>query len=732
MCDNGYVDKQELQVGDLKPAMNVTLIQDSSGLERVRDFFGRVKTFGFDTETNVVDTFVTRKIRTIQVGDRNEQYVIDLLPFAASSAALYDGQGWNQTPKWSESIVDTLRPILESRDYLKVGANLQFDYEVMRWCLGVRPWNFYDVMLAEKVIYAGKVNFFQKDFWGLKDMAWRYCRLVMSKEEQSGFDLETPLTESQVLYAGLDTRVPLAVMSGQAAAIDKPGLRTTVDIERNAIPAFGDMKLNGILLSKEKWFDLHEKTLFKHEENIKQLDTYFMSAVGPKQAPSVEVDFLERRWRDEKDKDQRAEYRKQYQAGAKLLRDWRDNGPTYEGAACINYGSTKQLMAAMLTMGFTATKLPDTSDRTLEKLSSHAVIKALQAYRETAKKLTTYGTEFYTKNVNEFTGRIHSNINQLGAATGRTTSSAPNLQNIPRGSAYRAAFVARPGYKFVTVDMAGAELRILAEESGEPLWVEAFAKGWDVHSVGAEMIFGQAWKDAAEPTCAYYFTADHQKCGCKKHKQLRDQIKAINFGIAYGMEAGKLSDGLGITKKEAQALLDNYRGTFKKVTAYLKESGDKSKLQLAAYTLAGRRRLFERPTWERAEELARKRATEDGKNPDLVGSGDKGRAYNGMYGSIEREGKNSPIQGFNADVLKLAMGCGFDAEGVGFMWHRLWSDFKAEVVLEVHDEVDVEVEESRAEECKVFIGECFTRAAAMFMKSVKMDYDGSVGDCWTK
>src|SRR5206468_1052075 len=96
------------------------------------------------------------------------------------------------------------------------------------------------------------------------------------------------------------------------------------------------------------------------------------------------------------------------------------------------------------------------------------------------------------------TGRIHSYIDLFGTATGRTSSSKPNIQNIPKSKRYRHCFKAQRGYKIITIDFNGCELRILAEMSQEPVWLDAFRKGWDVHSVGAEILFGKEWTDGAE------------------------------------------------------------------------------------------------------------------------------------------------------------------------------------------------------------------------------------------
>jgi DNA polymerase I len=714
--------ERPLVVAELNPPFRATLVVNEDGLRQVQDFLSRVMEFGLDVETNVTDSFVHRKLRTIQIGNREEQYVIDLLAFAGSSDALKQ-QGNRKAPEWATPLVQLLSPYLASKTYLKHGFNLQFDYEAIRWNLGIKSVGFYDCLLAEKVIYAGQINFFQSDFWGADDIFARYTGLRISKDQQKGFDLETPLTPEQVEYAALDVRIPFPVKNGQAKLVDPAGLRRVVEIENSAIPAFGEMHLNGFLLSADRWMSVVNSTKEVHKENVKRLDTFFVSIVGTSAEPIVDLAALEAEWKNEKDKEKRQVCRKTFEAARRSLKQWKDNVATYEGEAAINYASTAQLLKALRKYGFSEKELPDTNDRTLSKLSSHPIIKAVQEYRTTAKALTTYGVSFL-ENINPDTGRVHSNINQLGAATGRTSSSSPNVQNIPQGSDYRSCFVARPGYVFVTVDMSGAELRILAEESGEPAWVEAFAKGWDVHSVGAEIIFGDEWVKGTEPSCAYYNTGDHQKCSCKKHKELRNYVKALNFGIAYGMEAQKLADALGITKKEAQALLDRYRATFKQVTAYLKRSGESAKMNLFARTLAGRRRLFTKPTWEAAKEKARQRAIDDKKDPNLVGSKDVSRAYASMYGSIEREGKNSPIQGLNADLAKLIM-------GDEWMFPQL-EQYGAEMVCMVHDEFDLEVPEEHGQAVFEMVGRCIQQASAEFLKKVTMEFDGGIDTCWSK
>lgn len=721
---------KDLEISALQPALNPTVVDSTEKLSLVRDYLSRVTEFSLDLETNVVKTFQERKIRTIQVGDKTEQYVIDLLSFAGNTEALIQ-QGNRTAPAWAKDIVETLRPSLDSKTHLKLGVNLGFEYMTLYWCLGVQPWNFYDCMLAEKCIFAGEVGFFEEGFYGMAGMVERRCHLKIDKQHQTSFDLVTPLTQDQVNYAALDCRLPFALRASQATNIAKARLEGVVQLENDAIPAFVDMHLNGIFVSRDRWMAIVDATKLKHKQNIKILDKYFLPVVGGNAKPSINLTLFEELWRNEIDKDKRAAYRSQFYEQRRKVSDWEKQFASWEGEAAINYGSHTQLLAAFRKMGFGPKKMTSTNDRVLGKLEGqHPVIKALTNYRETGKILTTYGEAFLEKHVTEFC-RVHSNINQYGAETGRTTSSNPNVQNIPKGSDWRACFVAPPLRKIITVDYNGCELRILAELSGETTWIEAFNKGWDVHSVGAEILFGDEWKNAATEHCAYYHTHDHQKCDkkfCPTHAKLRDRIKAINFGIAYGMEAQKLADGLGIEKEAAQKLLDKYRLAFKMVTAYLKASGDSAKLTLCCRTMSGRRRMFKKPTWEMAKEKAIEKAEKDKRE---FRDTDVSRTYYAMFGSIEREGKNTPIQGTNADIIKKAMGCGFSKDGTPMLWHQL-RKFDAMIVNMVHDELVLESAANCADEVYHVVGNCMKVAGADFVKSVVMEYEGHIKDEWSK
>lgn len=724
----------------MNPPLNVTLVTDSQGLEQVTEFLSSVPEFGLDIETNFVNHFFERRVRTIQVGNRYRQFVIDLLAFAGSPDALLNGMGGYTTYEWAQPVVRCLRPFLESDQVLKIGHNLEFEYTTLKWNLGLRPFHFWDTNLVEKVIHAGNVGFWAEGFWGLEDLTARYCGLEISKDAQKTFDLCTPLTREQIEYAALDVRFPCAIKSGQILQVQKARLVKTVQIENDAVPAFGDMHLNGLKINEEAWRGELDRVNILHQNNLDKLDAAFIPLVGVAEFPHSEfyISQLEYDWKEEKDKNQRIEYRKLYQAAKSANTAYRKRSAKFEGKANISYGSTKQLLKALQAADY---KLKSTGADVLELFKGDPLIDAILAYRETEQILDTMGLPYLEKHIDKRTYRVHSKFNQMGAETGRTSSSKPNVQNINRESKWRECFVARPGYSMITIDYSGCELRILAEASGEKVWIDAFNAGWDVHSVGAEIIFGQEWIDGAlkggeflvkdkktgtmvpiEP-CAYY-NKDHEKCECPIHKKFRNQIKAINFGIAYGMEARKLGRDLGIGFDAAKVLLATWRKAFPAVVAYLKESGDSAKINLESRTLSDRVRYFLKPDWNKAKELATERALADDRP---LGPKDISKAYSGMYGSIEREGKNSPIQGSNADFIKLAMGA-----GLSYIWRDLEPVYGGLLENMVHDELVVECPVDTSEACMAFMADAMKRAGGEFMKSVKAESEGHIAPMWSK
>jgi DNA polymerase I-like protein with 3'-5' exonuclease and polymerase domains len=786
-----YSDLPLLNPKELNPPLNPSLITDGAGLEKVRSFISRVKLFGFDYETNFVKHFVDRRARTLQIGDKNEQYVIDLLAFAETEENLISQQAPPIVngkmpvdltgvvgPKL-KPIIDVVGPALQSNSHLKVGQNLEFEYIVSRFCLGMRIWNLYGTDITEKLLLAGLVGSFEKSYFALDDLVAKYIQKRIDKTHQTGFDLKTPLTEEQVIYCALDTRLPLAIRIGQQPRIAEAKLEVVVDkVEMPAIPAFGDLNINGLYVDKDAWMNLVDTNRQQHTKNIQTLDTFFIPVVGKKSMPAYDLKQLEEKWRDlgvddyvtkeikaklkeSKDPEEKAKLRierdaviaerkerrkiagEEFAKCRKHLSEVMDNWDKYEGEAAVNYGSNAQVRKALLEMkGINEKNLPDTNDLTLEKLAGIPVIDALREFRTTEKEIKNYGPEwvlyedeFYIDPkdkskkkfglVNRTTDRIHSRFNQMGAATGRTSSSGPNVQNLKKDKTVRACFTAPPGYKTLTVDMSGAELRIIADYGVVKSWIDAFNKGWDVHSVGAEILYAKEWPEMRLPDCAY-FTKDHQKCECPKHKELRDGNKSTNFLLAYGGGANKLKDAIKKTLDEAKALMKLHESKFPDVWNYLKRAGKLAVMKMEARSMSGRRRSFKRPTWEDAKAAL---IADRGENPTTQQISKK---LGAMNAGIEREGKNMGIQGTNADMAKVGMGAGFDKEGMAFLWHILYPKYGALMTNFVHDEYVIWCPDEHAEECFKEVCTAIRRAGAEFLRHVVMEAEGHIDTKWRK
>jgi len=195
----------------------------------------------------------------------------------------------------------------------------------------------------------------------------------------------------------------------------------------------------------------------------------------------------------------------------------------------------------------------------------HPIIQHFLSWSETEYQLKNFGKKFYDNHV-EIDGKHRTRFNQI-LQTGRLSSTKPNMLNIPRKiSAYRAAVIPDPGFELIDADYDGQELVIVTELSQEPSWMEYTAKGYDLHSKNAELIFGQEWEDATEEGCAFYAQADgtdllghaYKKCECKGHEEMRDNSKAVSFGSIYGISYFKLAFNLKISEERAKFILKRF------------------------------------------------------------------------------------------------------------------------------------------------------------------------------
>ncbi|MGC8915773.1 MAG: DNA polymerase I [Thermoanaerobaculum sp.] len=355
-----------------------------------------------------------------------------------------------------------------------------------------------------------------------------------------------------------------------------------------------------------------------------------------------------------------------------------------EAGGSFNINSPKQLAEVLfqwkgmpVLRRTSKTRAPSTDADVLQELALQGfrLPALILEYRELAKLKSTYLDALPAQVRRD--GRIHTRFNQAVTATGRLSSSDPNLQNIPirseLGREVRRAFVADGGKLLVVADYSQIELRVLAHLSRDPALVSAFARGEDIHAATASLVFGVA-RELVTP-------------------DMRRAAKTINFGLIYGMGAYALSRELGVSQKEAQSFIDAYFARLPKVREYLEGVKEEARRTGKVRTLFGRVRQI---------------AGLDSQNANV-------------RGNAERMAINAPVQGTAADLMKLAMirtFAGLKAQG-----------FPARVLLQVHDELVLEAEEARAGEVAAMVKTTMEQVAEL---AVPLKADVGVGPSWAQ
>ncbi len=347
----------------------------------------------------------------------------------------------------------------------------------------------------------------------------------------------------------------------------------------------------------------------------------------------------------------------------------------------FNINSPKQLGVILFEkLNLTAAKKTKTGYSTdievLDKLKNeHPIINKLIEYRQLAKLNSTYIDGLKTV-VDTTNNRVHSILNQTVAATGRISSTEPNLQNIPvrteEGREIRKAFIAEDGYVLVDADYSQIELRVLAELSNEERLIEAFKNHEDIHSKTASEVFKVKLEDVTPV--------------------MRSRAKAVNFGIIYGISDFGLSKDLDISRKEAKEYIENYLSFYKNIDSYMKNIVKQGKKDLYVETYFGRRRYI----------------------PELESRNFNIRAFG------ERIALNTPVQGTAADIIKIAMIRVYNA--------LKENNMKSRLLLQVHDELIVEAHKDEVDKVKEILKHEMENAVQGF--KVHLDADINVGDNW--
>src|SRR5229473_1632300 len=340
--------------------------------------------------------------------------------------------------------------------------------------------------------------------------------------------------------------------------------------------------------------------------------------------------------------------------------------------ANINLDSQQQVTEALNRLGI---PLPDsTRNWKLQPLAvQYPVVAKLLEYRTMQKALTSYGQNMI-EYINPKTGRLHADFRQIGAPTGRFACTNPNIQQVPHAPEYRRCFTGNPaGRKLVIADYSQIELRILAEFSNDHGFIEAFNSGADLHRVTAAQVFSVSLNQVT--------------------KDQRDFAKRLNFGVVYGIGAQRFSMMTGLSVTEAEDVLRRYFATYRKLDTYLRESASRAVSEKQARTGSGRLVRFNFDASDRQQ-----------------------------VSMTQRNGKNAPIQGTSADILKRALRLLKDE----------LRDSSAQIVNIIHDEIVVEVDQDEAEAIAETVERAMCAAGEEYLTTVPVRVESQIASEWAK
>ncbi len=567
--------------------------------------------FAFDTETTGIEPMTAELVGMSFAIDEGEAYYV---PVPAEKAA-------------AERIVNIFKKALENPASQKIGQNIKYDYIMMRR-YGVRPAGaFFDTMVAHYLLQPEQrhnMDYLAEIYLGYKTIHIEELIGPKGKGQRSMRDVAP---EQVYPYAAEDADITLQLKNRLEGELAREGMEPLFyDIEMPLVRVLAEMEICGVRIDTEALrrssADLG-KRLAAIEQEIYELAGTPFNISSARQVGEI---LFERLKIDEKARK-------------------------------------------------TKTGQYSTTEEVLEKLRyRHPVVDKILTYRGLRKLLSTY-IDALPELINPATGKIHTSFNQTVTATGRLSSSNPNLQNIPirddEGREIRRAFIPEEGALFFSADYSQIELRIMAHLSGDPAMTEAFVSGHDIHAATAAKIYKVGIDEVT--------------------KEMRRKAKTANFGIIYGISTFGLAERLNIPRSEAKQLIDGYFETFPRVKQYMEQSIEVAREKGYVETLNGRKRML----------------------PDINSHNSVVRGY------AERNAINAPIQGSAADIIKIAMVRIFDRferEGL-----------QAKMILQVHDELNFTVPLTEIDTVSRIVKEEMERAATL---RVPLIADTGTGSNW--
>ncbi|GAA4273923.1 DNA polymerase I [Aquimarina gracilis] len=528
----------------------------------------------------------------------------------------------------AQELIEQVRPFFEAEHISKIGQNLKYDIKVLaKYDVEVKG-ALFDTMLAHYLINPDmrhNMDVLSETYLNYTPVS--ITELIGKKGKNQLSFRQVPL-DQQTEYAVEDADITFQLKEHFAPELkEAKTVSLFEDIEIPLLRVLADMEIEGINLDKE-FLETLSKEL---DEDIKTLESKIYTAAGEE----------------------------------------------------FNIASPKQLGVIL----FEKMKLVDkpkktktgqysTAEDVLSYLAKdHEIIRNILEFRGLSKLKSTY-VDALPNQVNESTGRVHTDYMQTVAATGRLSSNNPNLQNIPirteRGRQVRKAFVPRnEEYTLLAADYSQIELRIIAALSQEETMIEAFKNGEDIHASTAAKVFDVPIAEVS--------------------REQRSNAKTVNFGIIYGVSAFGLSNQTSLSRSEAKELIDTYYKTYPKLRNYMSEQVDFARENGYVQTVLGRRRYLK----------------------------DINSANAVVRGAAERNAVNAPIQGSAADIIKIAM--------INIHKKLKEGNYKTKMLLQVHDELVFDVFKPELEDIKTLIK---TEMENAYELTVPLDVDLGLGDNW--
>jgi DNA polymerase-1 len=587
------------------------LIENEDDLLKLRDFFLTKDILSLDTETTSTNAIDAELVGLSFAVEEHQAFYVPI----------------PENREDAQKRVEIFRSVYENEKILKIGQNLKYDLEVLRNYDIELKGKMWDTMIAHYLIQPElrhNMDYMAEIYLNYQTIHIDELIGAKGKNQRSMRELDP---KEVYEYAAEDADITLQLKNKLEPELKQQGAeKLFYEIEMPLMPVLAEMEMTGVCLDTDSLSETSKQLtqrMLDIEQRIYELAGEHFNIASPKQVGDILFDKL--KIIDKAKKTKKGQY--------------------------------------------------VTSEEVLQQLRhKHEIVGLILDHRGLKKLLGTY-IEALPKLINPRTGHIHTSFNQTITATGRLSSSDPNLQNIPirgeDGKEIRKAFIPEPGCLFFSADYSQIELRVMAHLSQDPQMIEVFREGKDLHAATAANIYKKPIEEV---------TRDE-----------RTKSKRANFGIIYGITVFGLAERLDIPRDEAKMLIDGYFDTFPQVHDYMEKSKEVARQQGYVTTLFGRRRYL----------------------PDI------NSANSVVRGFAERNAINAPIQGTAADIIKVAMihiFQRFKTEGI-----------KSKMILQVHDELNFSVYPDEKEKVEHIVLEEMQNAYQM---AVPLVADSGFGENW--